>query len=145
MTILANDREQLEYWTRIRRHLHQHPEIGFEEVETTALIKRELEKIGVEICPLAIDTGVMAIIRGTKPGQGKTIALRADIDALPIQEQTGLPMPRFGKVFAAMMVTPPCYWAQPNNSLKCGISFPASSSCCFSRRASLAQPAVQLS
>ena len=91
MTILANAREQLEYWTNTRRQLHQHPEIGFEEVETTALIKRELEKIGVEICPLAIDTGVMAIIRGTKPGQGKTIALRADIDALPIQEQTGLP------------------------------------------------------
>ena len=45
----------------------------------------------MEICLLAIDTGVMGIIRGTKPGQVKTIALRADIDALPIQEQTGLP------------------------------------------------------
>jgi len=91
MEILANAYKQQEYWTRIRRHLHQHPEIGFEEVETTALIKRELEKIGVEICPLEISTGVMGIIRGTKHGQGKTVALRADIDALPIQEQTGLP------------------------------------------------------
>lgn len=90
MTILANAQEHQEYWTRIRQHLHQHPEIGFEEIQTTALIKQELEKIGVEICPLAMPTGVMGLIRGQRPGNGKTIALRADIDALPIQEQTGL-------------------------------------------------------
>ena len=91
MTILEQAKTQQEELTAIRRHLHQNPEIGFEEVETTALIKRELEKIGVEMQPLSIATGVMGIIRGTKPGAGKVIALRADIDALPIQEQTGVP------------------------------------------------------
>ena len=91
MTILQQAQAQLEELTAIRRHLHRNPEIGFEEVETTALIKRELEKIGVEIQPLSIATGVMGIIRGTKPGSGKVIALRADIDALPIQEKTGVP------------------------------------------------------
>jgi len=91
MTILEQAKAQQEELAAIRRHLHQNPEIGFEEVETTALIKRELEKIGVEMQPLSIATGVMGIIRGTKPGAGKIIALRADIDALPIQEQTGVP------------------------------------------------------
>ena len=89
--ILEQAREQQESLTAIRRHLHHNPEIGFEEVETTALIKRELEKLNVEIVPLSIPTGVLGIIRGTKPGIGKVIALRADIDALPIQEQTGVP------------------------------------------------------
>ena len=49
MTILQQAQAQLEEITAIRRHLHRNPEIGFEEVETTALIKRELEKISVEI------------------------------------------------------------------------------------------------
>ncbi|MDT8902356.1 M20 metallopeptidase family protein [Anaeroselena agilis] len=91
MTILQQAQEQAAYLTKIRRHLHQNPEIGFEETETTALIRRELAAMGVELQPLAMDTGAVALIRGEKPGQGKVIALRADIDALPIQEQTGLP------------------------------------------------------
>lgn len=91
MAILQKALEQQEYLTSIRRHLHQNPEIGFEEVETTGFIRRELEKLQVEIVPLSIPTGVLGIIRGTKPGMGKVIALRADIDALPIQEMTGVP------------------------------------------------------
>ncbi len=91
MAILQQAKEQQEYLTSIRRQLHQNPEIGFEEVETTAFIRRELEKLQVEIVPLSIPTGVCGIIRGTKPGAGKVIALRADIDALPIQEMTGVP------------------------------------------------------
>lgn len=91
MNILKQAQAQHEELTAIRRRLHQNPEIGFEEVETTALIRRELERSGVEMQPLSISTGVMGIIRGTKPGAGKVIALRADIDALPIQEQTDLP------------------------------------------------------
>ena len=91
MTILKAAQAQLEELTAIRRHLHQNPEIGFEEVATTALIRRELAKLGVEMPPLSIATGVLGIIRGTKPGTGKTIALRADIDALPILEKTGVP------------------------------------------------------
>ena len=88
MTILQAAQAQQAELTAIRRQLHQNPEIGFEEVETSALIHRELTKLGVEMPPLSIATGVLGIIRGTKPGQGKTIALRADIDALPIQEKT---------------------------------------------------------
>ena len=88
--ILKQAQEQQESLTAIRRHLHQNPEIGFEEAETTALIMRELERLNVEIAPLSTPTGVLGIICGTKPGIGKVIALRADIDALPIQEQTGV-------------------------------------------------------
>ncbi|MHC1759931.1 MAG: M20 family metallopeptidase [Negativicutes bacterium] len=91
MTILKAAQAQQKELAAIRRRLHQNPEIGFEEVETTALIRRELDKIGVEMPPLSIKTGVVGIIRGTKAGAGKTIALRADIDALPILEKTGVP------------------------------------------------------
>lgn len=91
MTILQQAQARSEELTAIRRQLHSYPEVGFEEIETTALIVRELEKAGVEISPLSLKTGVLGIIKGTKPGKGKVIALRADIDALPVQEQTGLP------------------------------------------------------
>ncbi len=76
------------YMTDIRRDIHQHPELGRQEKRTQGIILRELEAMGVEARPCA-DTGVLAFIRGGKPG--KTIGLRADIDALPIQEETGLP------------------------------------------------------
>ena len=72
-----------------RRNLHQHPELGYEEVETTEKIRRKLQEWGVEILDTGLKTGLVASI-----GLGKTsqcIALRADIDALPIQEASGLP------------------------------------------------------
>ena len=68
--------------------IHRHPELERQEYQTQALILAELERMGIEASPIA-DTGVLGIIRGGKPG--KTIAFRADMDALPIQEQTGLP------------------------------------------------------
>ncbi len=73
----------------VRRQFHQYPEIMFQEVKTTREIKRRLTDIGVEHYGYEDMTGVVAIIRGGKPG--KTIALRADIDALPIEEQTKVP------------------------------------------------------
>ncbi len=76
-----------DYMTGIRRDLHRHPELGRKETRTQALILKELQAMGIECKPCA-DTGVVAVIRGGKPG--KTIGLRADIDALPIQEDTGL-------------------------------------------------------
>ncbi len=85
------------YMTEIRRDIHQHPELGRTEKRTQALILRELEGMGIECKPCA-DTGVLAIIRGGKPG--KTIGLRADIDALPVQEETGLP---FASEYAGVM------------------------------------------
>lgn len=73
---------------RWRRHIHQYPEIAFQEKETAAYITRELSKIsGIEILH-PTETSVIGILHGVK--QGKTIAFRADIDALEIQEDSGL-------------------------------------------------------
>lgn len=68
---------------------HRHPELPFEEHETTARIRSFLAYHGVPVLPLALDTGLVAEIRGEHPGP--VIALRCDIDALPIQEESGLP------------------------------------------------------
>lgn len=72
----------------IRRKIHQNPEVSMKEFETTALIKKTLEESGIEIEQRGLEVGVSAIIRGGKPG--KTIGLRADIDALPMNEESGL-------------------------------------------------------
>ena len=69
--------------------LHSHPELSYEEYETTERIKRELHAAGIEILQTPLKTGVVAIIRGAQPG--KTYGLRCDIDALPIMEKTELP------------------------------------------------------
>lgn len=77
--------EKLKGWmAEIRRDLHMHPELFFQEVRTTKRIKSVLEELGVETRDFEDMTGVVGLIRGKK--EGKTIALRADIDALPIQE-----------------------------------------------------------
>ena len=69
----------------IRRDLHEHPETGFEEVRTSGVIKKFLSKNNIPYIEVA-KTGVCGIIKGTKEGNNKTIALRGDIDALPIQD-----------------------------------------------------------
>lgn len=68
--------------------MHRNPELGRQEYATAALVTAELQKTGIEATPIA-DTGVISVIRGGKPG--KTVCFRADMDALPIQEETGLP------------------------------------------------------
>lgn len=73
----------------IRRHIHQNPELSNEEYKTTELIKNKLAEYGVEIAEIGMKTGVVGLIRGGKPG--KTIAIREDIDALPMAELTDLP------------------------------------------------------
>src|SRR5215510_6436307 len=74
----------------IRRDLHAHPEIGYEEQRTGQVVQRELKKAGIEFIPnLAGGTGVMAHIPANS--KGPAIGLRADMDALPILEETGLP------------------------------------------------------
>jgi amidohydrolase len=73
---------------RWRREIHRHPELGFEEVQTGELVASELRKVGIETARVA-KTGVLGIVRGAQPG--KTIALRADMDALPIVEGSGEP------------------------------------------------------
>lgn len=72
----------------IRRDLHKHPELGQEEFRTQEIIEAFLDKEGIKHGRIA-DTGVLGIIHGNGPG--KTIGLRADTDALPIQEETELP------------------------------------------------------
>lgn len=73
----------------IRRHLHRNPELSNEEVETTAFIRGLLEEQNITILDVPLRTGLVAEIGGRQ--EGPTVALRADIDALPIQEETGLP------------------------------------------------------
>ena len=67
---------------------HKHPELSYEEYETTDKIREILMKAGVEILPYKLETGLVAIVRGEKAGP--TRALRCDIDALPIKEETEL-------------------------------------------------------
>lgn len=71
----------------IRSQLHRNPEIAWKEYDTTALIRDELNNLGLEPVPLGFDTGAAALLRGGHPG--KLLVLRADIDALPIREETG--------------------------------------------------------
>src|SRR5918992_547693 len=74
-----------------RRHLHEHPELGFEEVETSRFVAERLGSLGVEDVQTGIaKTGVTGLIRGGK-GPGKTVLLRADMDALPIHEENDVP------------------------------------------------------
>src|SRR5690606_30670816 len=77
----------LEETVRLRRHLHQHPELSFEEHETSAFVKLQLERLGISYESMA-GTGVVGLIHGDKPSS-KVLALRADMDALPIQEVEG--------------------------------------------------------
>ncbi|MCA9290331.1 MAG: amidohydrolase [Phycisphaerales bacterium] len=73
----------------IRRDLHAHPELGYEEVRTSGVVRRELAAAGVEFVEgMAGGTGVLGHLPG---GAAKATGLRADMDALPIVEQTGLP------------------------------------------------------
>src|SRR5699024_4798303 len=69
---------------RIRRDIHAHPELAFEEVRTSDLVARELEALGLEVHRGLATTGLVAVIPG-KPGP-QTVGLRADMDALPMQE-----------------------------------------------------------
>ncbi|BAF88073.1 amidohydrolase [Azorhizobium caulinodans ORS 571] len=74
----------------IRRDIHAHPEIGFEEVRTSALVAEKLASWGVEVHRGIGKTGVVGVLHGAK-GPGRRIGLRADMDALPMDEATNLP------------------------------------------------------
>lgn len=82
------------------RHLHQHPEMSFEEYETTAYIKEKLTGWGIEIQNLGLETGVVGLLKGSE--DGPCIALRADIDALPVLEESTCEFPSLtpGKMHA---------------------------------------------
>jgi amidohydrolase len=70
---------------RIRRHIHMHPELSFAEKETSAFICEQLSHAGIKFRSGIAKTGIIAMIKG-KPGGKRTVALRADMDALPVEE-----------------------------------------------------------
>ncbi|QIX61043.1 amidohydrolase [Hymenobacter sp. BT18] len=69
----------------LRQHLHAHPELSFQEFNTAAFVTEQLRRLGLDPQPMAT-TGVVALVEGRNPGS-RVVALRADMDALPIQEQ----------------------------------------------------------
>nr|WP_318540422.1 amidohydrolase [Terribacillus saccharophilus] len=84
---LSNDQvEEIISW---RRYLHQHPELSFQEYKTSAFIYETLSTFPNLEVTRPTETSVLAVLKGAYPG--KTIGFRADMDALPIQEETGLP------------------------------------------------------
>jgi amidohydrolase len=70
----------------IRRHIHQHPELSFKEYKTSEFIQKQLKEVGIAFTSGYVNTGIVAIIKGRNP-EKKTILLRADMDALPIDEK----------------------------------------------------------
>lgn len=72
---------------QIRRHLHKIPELGLKEYKTSAYIREKLKSFGITELETWLETGVVAVIRGK--GKGQAVAFRADMDALPVTEQTG--------------------------------------------------------
>jgi amidohydrolase len=72
-----------------RRDFHQHPELANHEVRTAGIVAAELRRLGLEVRTGVARTGVVAVLRGTRPGP--VIALRADMDALPVTEETDVP------------------------------------------------------
>lgn len=72
----------------IRRYLHQHPELSNQEVATSEFITKELKALDIEVTTGVGGTGVVGLLKGKNPG--KTIGIRADMDALPVDEETGL-------------------------------------------------------
>jgi amidohydrolase len=72
----------------LRRHFHRHPEVSFGEHETSRQLGERLRQLGLELKPCPTETGVVALLDTGKPG--KTVMLRADIDGLPIHEESGV-------------------------------------------------------
>ena len=88
-----------------RRHIHQHPELSYQEVQTAAYIAAALAKMpGIEIQTGIAKTGIKAVLRGGKPGP--VVALRADMDALPVEERSDLPFKSTVKVDVLGKSTP---------------------------------------
>jgi len=86
MSPLDYIRSQQVELTAIRRDLHAHPELGFEEHRTAEIVSRELDRLGIEYHNHVGKTGVVGVIRGERDN-GRAVGLRADMDALPMHEE----------------------------------------------------------
>lgn len=84
-TVLADARSIQNWIVDLRRRLHQHPELGYEEIETSKLVRQTLDELGISYRAPIAQTGVLATLGN---GDGPCVALRADMDALPIHEET---------------------------------------------------------
>lgn len=92
MPVINRVAEFAEEITGWRRHIHENPELGYEEVRTAAFVAEKLKSFGVDEVVTGMGrTGVVAVIRGRKTGSGKVVGIRADMDALPILEATDKP------------------------------------------------------
>ena len=89
MPIIERINEFSDDLTKIRRDFHEHPELGMQEIRTSKIVNELLTEWGIKAYTGIGKTGVVGVLEGNKPG--KTIGLRADMDALPIQEKTNLP------------------------------------------------------
>lgn len=87
MDLASIVRSKADFLIGMRRRIHAHPELSGREFETAGLVREELTKAGIEWRPCGLQTGTLAEIRGAKPG--RTVLLRADMDALPVTETTG--------------------------------------------------------
>ena len=83
MEIFEEAKKNFDFMVRIRRHMHENPEVTGQEFETLKFINKELDALGIEHVEVE-DGGIVGLIHGAKPG--KTVLLRADMDALPIDE-----------------------------------------------------------
>lgn len=89
--ITAKANELFDETIRLRRHFHMYPELSFREYDTSDYICSYLDKLDIDYTAKLAGTGIIAWINGEKKAGGKTIALRAELDALPVKEATGLP------------------------------------------------------
>ncbi|MCS6820344.1 MAG: amidohydrolase [Microscillaceae bacterium] len=86
--------KKLEEWQKLYQYLHQNPELSFQEKQTAATLAQKLKEIGYEVTENFGGYGVVAVLKNST---GKTILVRADTDALPIEEQTNLPYRSYAK------------------------------------------------
>ena len=87
MTPVDHIRPWQDAFTTVRRDLHAHPELGFEEERTARIVRETLAALGIEHYAGIGQTGVVAVVRGQRNSAGRSVGLRADMDGLPMQEE----------------------------------------------------------